>query len=744
MAIASSVFGHLQIGDKDRDLVEAHRAGDLLAFAEIVRTYYPELLMSARRRLGNSADAEDAVQESLLRAFRGLDRFGESGEWRLGAWLTRILTNVCTDAGLSRQAATRLSDRLAVTSPTTDRDVAELASDPVALQAVREALSTLPTGQRSAFVLRVVDDLPYPEVAEQLGITEDNARTRVKRARAALRDVLDRGGAIAGSLAVAPTVLSGTLRRVARQILSSGLVRVGLSARVATRSLPADPGSHGQLASAASTGSPAGGAMATIGVTAPSIGSSVATAASSAAGSVTAAVNGPLGSGVNLIGQLAATPVGQMALAASSAPGRGSMVLGLAASLATAGALSLPASSLHAAPPVHAAAVGFAPASSDVASSTSPANSPGTPAVAPRTGSGPSGSSGSGTESDVGSGSGGNTGTSGAASPGSASAIGGSSSNATTPTWVALAATAGVGHSTAGGSDKAGSGTGEASGSASSAPVSQAPAAQSSASSEAGSPTVASSGATTSSSGSASSTGSGPTSSGASGSGGSAVTGATNGAGGPANTSSTGPATSGSSVSPANGVPLPAGTCSGVPGFPGITVPTSPPALSSADLVAIADTGTDRLISLGGGPALQGDAALSQGPNTAKTPLTVIAGSCLGQGGSLLAVDLTGSDGQKVQLVGSLVGDPTMTAPGGGPTSPGQPSDTTYFFRGTVRELDGVFPEDGALPWGISTDFVAQLQVMEPSDSADLTIAFLQPSGSTSAASSTASSGGTG
>lgn len=222
------------------------------------------------------------------------------------------------------------------------------------------------------------------------------------------------------------------------------------------------------------------------------------------------------------------------------------------------------------------------------------------------------------------------------------------------------------------------------------------------------------------------------------------MSGATNGAGGPTNTSSTGAATSGSSVSPAYGAPLPAGTCSGVPGFPGIAVPTSPPALGSADLVAIADTGTDPLISLGGGPAWQGDTALSLRPNTTQTPLTVIAGSCLGQGGSLLAVDLTGSDGQKVQLVGSLVGDPTMTASGGGPTLPGQPSDTTYFFRGTVRELDGVFPEDGALPWGISKDFVAQLQVMEPSDSADLTIVFLQPSGSTSAASSTASSGGTG
>ncbi|MGH3026825.1 MAG: RNA polymerase sigma factor, partial [Gaiellaceae bacterium] len=94
------VFAPRDEGDEDRSacaLVRAHRDGDPDAFAEIVRLHYRPLLSIARRQLGGTVDAEDALQETFLRAFLALDRFGGTGEWRLGAWLRTILLRVCAD-----------------------------------------------------------------------------------------------------------------------------------------------------------------------------------------------------------------------------------------------------------------------------------------------------------------------------------------------------------------------------------------------------------------------------------------------------------------------------------------------------------------------------------------------------------------------------------------------------------------------------------------------------------------------
>ena len=80
---------------RDRALIEAHCAGDEAAFPVIVGAHYRALLTQAHRRLGSRVEAEDAVQETFERAYRGLCRV--NGEYRIGAWLSRILANVCTD-----------------------------------------------------------------------------------------------------------------------------------------------------------------------------------------------------------------------------------------------------------------------------------------------------------------------------------------------------------------------------------------------------------------------------------------------------------------------------------------------------------------------------------------------------------------------------------------------------------------------------------------------------------------------
>lgn len=174
-----------------RGLVEAHRAGDERAFTEIARTAYPSLYHHALRRLRDHHAAEDAVQETFVRAFRALPRF--DGEFRLHAWLHRILLNVCSDEGSRRGREGDLTARVGSVVPVDVPDPADVAIAAEARESLASALGDLPDRYRFAVSLRYVDDLSYREIAVATGVSEENARARVARGRAALRRVLQRG-----------------------------------------------------------------------------------------------------------------------------------------------------------------------------------------------------------------------------------------------------------------------------------------------------------------------------------------------------------------------------------------------------------------------------------------------------------------------------------------------------------------------------------------------------------------------
>ncbi|MEA3020994.1 MAG: polymerase sigma-70 factor, subfamily [Actinomycetota bacterium] len=181
----------MAITDLDEQLlVRAHQAGDELAFGQIVRSQHRALYAHAYRRLGNHEAAEDAVQDTLLRAYRSLPSF--DGDLRLRAWLHRILTNVCHDESNRRRRQVGLIDKL-------EAQPVELAPDPMdeallhdTVRVMTEALAELPESYREALVLRYVDGLSFREVAEVAGVSEENARARVHRGRLALHKVLSR------------------------------------------------------------------------------------------------------------------------------------------------------------------------------------------------------------------------------------------------------------------------------------------------------------------------------------------------------------------------------------------------------------------------------------------------------------------------------------------------------------------------------------------------------------------------
>ena len=231
---------------RDRALVEAHCAGDGDVFAVIVKEHYGMLLALAERRLGNRTEAEDAVQEALERAFRALGSFG--GEFRLAAWLSRIVTNVCADHGARRLAEQRLPGRLGFRA-TAVADVSESTSDPTVLRAVQAAIDALPRSQRNTFLLHELDGLSYPQVADQLGISEDNARARVHRARRTLQRTLDATRSALGGLIAVPLGIRALAGRLAgaRRRGSSSSGR-GTELPNGASALPALPATANQMA----------------------------------------------------------------------------------------------------------------------------------------------------------------------------------------------------------------------------------------------------------------------------------------------------------------------------------------------------------------------------------------------------------------------------------------------------------------------------------------------------------------
>ena len=180
----------------ERGLVAAAQAGDERAFRELVEPYRRVLEVHCYRMLGSRHDAEDLVQETLLRAWRSLERFERRAS--VSTWLYRIATNACLD-----EIERRPRRAEPAIEPYPDDRVAEAAltapvADPAARYALREgmelamltAIQRLPGRQRAVLILRDVLGWTGPEVAELLETTVAAVNGALQRARATVEDVV--------------------------------------------------------------------------------------------------------------------------------------------------------------------------------------------------------------------------------------------------------------------------------------------------------------------------------------------------------------------------------------------------------------------------------------------------------------------------------------------------------------------------------------------------------------------------
>jgi len=172
-------------GVMQQELVERARRGDHDAFAELAGAAIFRLDAAARLILRDPDQAKDAVQETLVRAWRGLPTLRSND--RFDAWLHRLLVRACIDEA-RRLRRHRLDVELSpIDAPTVD-DMTSLMADRDQLE---RGFGRLDAEARALVVLRYYLDLPLPEVAVALGIPLGTAKSRLHRALQSMRAALD-------------------------------------------------------------------------------------------------------------------------------------------------------------------------------------------------------------------------------------------------------------------------------------------------------------------------------------------------------------------------------------------------------------------------------------------------------------------------------------------------------------------------------------------------------------------------
>jgi RNA polymerase sigma-70 factor (ECF subfamily) len=182
----------------ERALLRRLQAGEDAAYEEFVRVQTPRMLSVARRFLRNEEDARDAVQDAFISAFRAIGNF--EGGSRISTWLHRIVVNASLMKLRSKRR--RPEESIEELLPRWQEDghaarpaaawaAEKLVEQDEVRKLVQAGIERLPETYREVLLLRDIEELDTQEAAEMLGISTNAVKTRLHRARQALREVID-------------------------------------------------------------------------------------------------------------------------------------------------------------------------------------------------------------------------------------------------------------------------------------------------------------------------------------------------------------------------------------------------------------------------------------------------------------------------------------------------------------------------------------------------------------------------
>jgi len=172
----------------ERAIVDAAKAGDEAALAELYSLYFPRVYRYILARMGNPYDAEDLTEEVFLRVLDAIERF----QWReapFSAWLFRIAHNAVISQRRKDGARGR-SSPLSEALPVNSQGPEEMVENRLALNEIMKAAETLPEAQRRVISLRFAAGLTVAETARAMGKGEGNVKVIQHKAIAKLRGML--------------------------------------------------------------------------------------------------------------------------------------------------------------------------------------------------------------------------------------------------------------------------------------------------------------------------------------------------------------------------------------------------------------------------------------------------------------------------------------------------------------------------------------------------------------------------
>ena len=181
--------------DAERQALEDARTGDPEAFAVLVELYSARIFSACFSHLGNRQDAEDCVQETFIKAYRGIGDY--SGRSSFYTWIYRIAINTCLDFRRKNRHYPSLSidevletDDSQVFQQVPDRGPLpdELAESAEMTCLVRQEIENLPDYLREIIILRDLEGLSYHELSQILHLSEGTVKSRLSRARSHLME----------------------------------------------------------------------------------------------------------------------------------------------------------------------------------------------------------------------------------------------------------------------------------------------------------------------------------------------------------------------------------------------------------------------------------------------------------------------------------------------------------------------------------------------------------------------------
>ncbi len=186
-----------QMSNQEELLLEKSKAGDVEAFEKLIEIYQKKIFNLAYRMIGNFDDANDLAQETFIRVFRSIASF--KGQSAFSTWIYRITTNVCLDELRKRKNKKEMSLDAEIQLEDGEMKRQIMSDDPLPDEvAEREeirsivsgAIDSLPEDQRLVITLRDIQGLSYDEIADVLDCPSGTVKSRINRARQALKNVL--------------------------------------------------------------------------------------------------------------------------------------------------------------------------------------------------------------------------------------------------------------------------------------------------------------------------------------------------------------------------------------------------------------------------------------------------------------------------------------------------------------------------------------------------------------------------